>query len=275
MKPQYWTCIFLMLFAGSLQTVAQQKEDTVKIINAYSKAMSFSSKPYLYYTAVLQRTAKPVMDPGDTGTVQTVFYKSGTDIYYDSGSEENFLQDSFYVQINRERKSIWIGKVDMDSKKKVGLLPWGKDNVQEMMQKDFIIQKKVVNDTLTRFDFEKTGHNLSTRGMGLKVTMYCNEKKQYPYSMQVEMNLKEPIDDEMMEAIKTAGMDLKDIIVEIDRQRYAVKTETMIIKFSALDFSKEKAMAMPGWKERVEYLPGTQEFRGKGIYEAYEITKTF
>jgi hypothetical protein len=45
--------------------------------------------------------------------------------------------------------------------------------------------------------------------------------------------------------------------------------------FLGIDTTREKAMQMPSWKDKLTYDPAGGEIIGKGIYKEYEVTKTF
>src|SRR6478672_2998885 len=101
----------LFMAGAMICSIHSYCQDTTALIKEYNQVLSFSVKPYVFYTMQTKMRSMPVLDIQDTATVTGEFYKRDNDLYYRSGADEVFLRDSFYIEINSDRKSIVVSKV--------------------------------------------------------------------------------------------------------------------------------------------------------------------
>jgi len=110
MKSKHSFLILLLVFCQPC--FCQEKTDTAAMIKEFKKVMEFTRQPFVYVTTTTTVQSQPVLDAQDTLRTQGVFYKNETDLYYSTGQEEMYLQDSLLVQVNHDRKTIWISRND-------------------------------------------------------------------------------------------------------------------------------------------------------------------
>lgn len=275
MKKKLQIFITLMLLAAGKTGYCQAVTDTAALINEFNKVMSFTVQPYLYYTTVTKLGANPVMNQEDTMNLMGVFYKNQTDLYYSNGQEETYLQDSLYIQINSERKTIWISKVDMDSKDKLNVLPLSNADLQEVFHRNFSVVKTTAANNISRLSFETkqktSGQSIMSTVIGIEYT----SNDHVPKRMDMETSMQEPAAPELQAALKEENINIAPLMQMIDGIQYLVRKQHVIIEFDNIDNTKAKAMQLPSWKEKLDFNKVTAEYTGKGIYSDYEVTRTF
>jgi len=249
-----------------------QSQDKASLIKEFNKVMSFSVQPYLHYITHTTMEASPVLQLADTLSDKGEFYKNGNDIYYRNTSEEMFLEDSFFIRINNEKKTIWISKVDVTSKDKMNLLPLSHGKMQKLFEKEYAVSKIAVNKESSRLNFNPFSQSFSaiTTNIGLQ---YSNKNK-IPELLQLTVSMKQPVSDETVKQVKSSSEE-KQLIQVIDGLPYLVRRQSVTIRFEDIDYSKEKAMQIPSWKSRIGFNQADGVFTGKDKYSDYEITKTF
>ncbi|MGN6340457.1 MAG: hypothetical protein ACTHML_05820 [Ginsengibacter sp.] len=259
------TIIAVAIFTGV------QSQDKASLIKEFNEVMSFSVQPYVHYITHTTMEASPVLQPADTLSDTGEFYKNGNDIYYRSSNEEMFLEDSFFIRINNEKKAIWISKVDVTSKDKMNLLPLSHGKIQKLFEKEYAVSKIAVNKESSRLNFNPSqSFSAITTNIGLQ---YSNKNKT-PELLQLTVSMKQPASDETVKQVKSSGKE-KQLIQVIDGLPYLVRRQSVTIRFEDVDYSKEKAMQIPSWKSRIGLNQADGVFTGKDKYSDYEITKTF
>ncbi len=265
----------LLLLTAGKTAYCQAVTDTGALIKEFNKVMSFTVQPYLYYTTVTRLSASPVMNAEDTMRLQGVFYKNGNDLYYSNGQEETYLQDSLYIQINSERKTIWISKVDMDSKDKLNVLPLSNTGLQEIFRRNFSVVKTIAANNISRLSFETkqktSGRSIISTVIGIEYT----SNDHIPKRMDMETSIQETAAPELQAALKEENINIAPLMQTIDGIQYLVRKQQVIIEFDNIDNARVKAMQLPSWKDKLQLNAITAEYNGKGIYKDYEVTKTF
>ena len=251
---------------------AAQSQDKASLVKEFNKVMSFAVQPYLYYTTRITMEASPVLQPADTLSDMGEFYKNGNDIYYSNMHEEVFLEDSFFIRINNEKKTIWISKVNVDSKDNMNVLPLSTAKIQRLFEKEYIINKIAVNDRSSRLNFRPFSQNAS--GLTTEIGLQYSNKNNTPELMELAITMKQAVSDEMVQQVKSNGKE-RQLIQVIDGLPYLVHHQSVKIRFEEIDYSKEKAVQIPSWKSRIGFDPADGVFSGKNNYSDYEITKTF
>jgi hypothetical protein len=265
---------FLLLFSQVL-VYCQQTTDTVALIQEYNRVMSFTAQPYIYYSTLTKLGANPVLQSQDTASLKGEFFKYNTDIYSNNVKEEMYMQDSLMISINNDRKTIWLNKVDVETKGKMNVItPFGKD-VQEIMKRNYTITKSVAGNNVSMIVFETRKPPGSIAIGNTRITIEYNSKTFLPRNINIDISMKEPADEEMITALKEEEVDEKKLVQEINGVKYLVRQQSMYIQFTAIKNDKEDVMQMPLYNSCVDYNVITQEFTGKGKYKDYEITKLF
>jgi hypothetical protein len=267
--------IIILLLTGIAIQVNVNAQDTSAMLKEFNKVMSFSVQPYVHYTAFTKMEASPLLQPEDTMSTRGEFYKNETNLYYSNQKEEMYMEDSFFIQINHDRKSIWISKVDVETKDKMNILPLSSKNMQELFRKNYTISKTAVNEQTSRLNFETKQYFDSISVVLVNIGLQYSGKNFIPQLLEMNVSMKQKITDEQLEQFKTQGTDIRKAIQTIDSSNYFVRSQRVTVIFEAVNNLKEKAMQMPSWKEKINYNITENEFSGKGIYIDYEITKTF
>lgn len=250
-----------------------QSQDKAAMVKEFNEVMSFSVQPWLHYTTYTTMEASPVLQQADTLSDRGEFYKNGNDIYYGSSQEEMFLEDSFFIRINNERKTISISKVNVDTKDKMNVLPLSAHKMQKLFQKEYLISKTAVGSASSRLNFQPASQGLS--GITIEIAVQYSNEKKLPELMQLDVNMKQAVTDEMVQQVKSSSARNAQLVQNIDGQPYLVRHQSVTVRFENIDNSKDKAMQIPSWKSRISYNPADGIFSGEGSYSDYEITKTF
>lgn len=258
--------IYIGLSAGA------RSQDKATLVREFNKVMSFSVQPFLHYTTITKMDASPILQETDTLSVKGEFFKNGNNIYYRSSQEEMFVEDSFFIRIDNEKKTILISKVDVDTKDKMNLLPLSTRKMQKLFEKEYAVSKIAVDEKSSRLNFHASSENLS--GITTDIGLQYSDKKKTPELMQLIVRMKQPATDEMVQQVKSNSQE-RQLIQVIDGQPYLVRRQSVTIRFEDIDYSKEKAMQIPSWQNRIGFNPADGVFTGKNKYSDYEITKTF
>lgn len=264
-----------LLLLLQVAVYSQQVADTVALIKEYNKLMSFTAQPYMHYTTFTKLSASPVLQSTDTASLNGEFFKNNTDLYSNNVKEEMYLQDSLMVSINNDRKTIWLNKVDVDTKDKMNVItPFGKD-VQEIMKRNYTISKSLPDENTGRMVFETRKAETSQAIKNTRITIEYDSKLMLPRNINIEISMKEPADEEVLAALKEEEVDEKKLVQEINGVKYLVRKQGMFIVFTGIKNDREQAMQMPSYNSCLDYNTITGEFTGKGKYKDYEITKLF
>ena len=257
------------------RAAAQDKMDTAAMVKAFGRVMDFASQPYVYYSTSSKMISVPVLNPEDTLSTKGLFYKSGTDMYYSNGPEEIYLQDSLLVQVNNERKSIWVSRVDMAGKEKLQHASVGNRQLQELMRKRYSLQHKKLTEQSSGFQLEAK----QLKGQSTYVTSTINlsygTSDYLPRTLQMQIRLQQPAVDELVQQIRDGGLDENSLLKQIDGKRYIVRTQQVNTVFADFDNTERKARQMPLWTSILAYNAPEQSFTGTGAYADYEVVKTF
>jgi hypothetical protein len=266
--------IFLLLFSPVL-TYCQQTTDTAALIQEYNKVMSFTAQPYIHYTTLTQLGASPVLQSQDTASMHGEFFKNNTDIYSNNVKEEMYLQDSLMVNINNDRKTIWLNKVDVDTKQKLNVITAFGKEVQEIMKRNYIISKPESSGSTSRLVFETRKPQSSIAISNTRITIEYDSKTFLPQDINIEISMKEPVDEEVLAALKEEEVDEKKLVQEIEGVKYLIRKQSMHILFTTIKNDKETVEKIPLYTSCLDYNVITQEYTGKGKYKDYEVTKLF
>lgn len=273
MVKRIFTVAAMLFFFSTVSS--QQTADTAEILKEFTKVMAFASVPDLYYTTSTTISSEPVLTESDTLSIIGEFYKRDTEIYSGSSREEVYLQDSLLVEVNNERKSISLRRVDVSTKVNLNLLPVANDELLKKFMKQYIISKSVAGPGIFRLYFEERKSPYSSSATTTSIAIEYSEKDYLPRLIEIVGLLKQPADETVMEALKAEEIDESKLVKQIDGAAVLVRKQKMSIVFNQIERDKSRFMQMPSYRSVVDYDAGSQEFTGKGRYKDYEITKTF
>lgn len=268
-------CMVITLVFSCGQVVAQTSTDTTALFNEFMKVMSFTTRPYLYYSTSTRMSSEPVLEPTDTVTMIGEFYKNSTDIYSNTGREEMYLQDSLMIEINNERKSIWVRKVDVSTKDNLNLLPANTKDLLDRVKKSFQVRKEQISQETSRLYFTENKPAYSTAATTTLITLDYSEKTFLPQLIEISIELKQPISEEEAQAIHSEGYDETKLIKVVDGKKEIVRKQKVSIAFTEINSDKQILERMPIYKSSFRLDAITAEFTGMGKYKDYEVTKTF
>jgi hypothetical protein len=254
---------------------AQRVSDTTAVIKEYNKLMAFISQPYIHYAMLSKVAADPVMLEEDTLTSTGEFYKDQNNIYYSGGQDEMYLEDSFKIQINHERKTIWISKIDDAAKEKLSMLPLSGKKFSDMLRQEYTISRSSLNDSTGQFTFDTKPVAGAASEKTTNITVVYLKKKYLIKQMNIEVRMQEPAADAIVAALKGEGVDVAKLTQTIDGKDYLVKKQRLEVSYSDLDITKQSVAQMPNWRNALEYDESTKSFKAIGAYTGYAITKMF
>lgn len=265
------TIILLASFTQNAQS--QTAAETAKMADNFSKVMAFTQQPYLHYRTVTKMTALPVLEQKDTATLMGEFFKNRDDFYSNNGMEEVFIQDSFLVRVNHERKSIWISKVDIASKKRFDILPVNSKQLEALFLKNYAITSTILNDSISRMDF--IAKQKDDKASSATIRLEYNIKKSLPTIIELKATLRQPADEAILATLNKEHIDSTKLIKIIDGTSFLVRTQQKHIAFEDIDNAPETATKMPSWKTVLEFDTANNEFVATASYKEYEVTQTF
>jgi len=256
-------------------TIGANAQDTTAMLKEFNKVMSFAVQPYMHYLAYTKMQATPVLQVQDTLSMKGEFYKNETDLYYSNEQEEMYIQDSFFIKVDKNKKTIWISKVDVSTKDRMNLLPLKNKDLQALFRKKYTISKTVVDDNTEQLNFETKQYFDSISMVMMNVGLRYSGKNFLPQLLEMDVLMKQKLSDEQMTQMEMADAGAKNAVQRVGGDNYLMRTQKVTVTFEDVDNSKEKAVQIPSWKEKLNYNTVKNEFSGKGIYSDYEITKTF
>lgn len=268
-------CSLAFLLSISIAANSQYAADTGQLIKEFNKVMSFAAEPYVFFTTVTKMNATPVLQERDTIRVNGVFYKKENNLYYSNEVEEMYLEDSLLVQINNERKTIWISKIDVSTKDKMNILPLNNQQLQELFQKRYSVVKSITIAGMVRLDFETKSEETVTSGVSTRIGLEYSQNTLLPSNIEMRVQIQQPVEDEMAAELQKENPKEKSLIQIIGNVKYLMRTQSVNISFAGVSITKDKAMQIPLWTEKLTYNSIGRQFTGRGIYKDYEVTTTF
>lgn len=258
----------LVLFTQ--KATCQKNAGMQKLSETFSKVMAFSNQPYLHYSTVTKMTAAPVFEQKDTATLTGEFYKYKDDFYSTNGAEENYVQDSFLVQVNHEQKSIWISKVDTVTKKRIDMLP---QSFKQLLLKRYDIKQSVVSNEIGRMDFSEKQQN--TQATAASFGLEYDQHSFSPTAIEIKAIVRQASSDELLAELEKMHIDSSKLLEVIDGVKFLVRTQQMLVAFIHIDNTIGRAMKMPSWKKVLDYDALQKEFLPTAAYGGYTVTPTF
>ena len=266
--------IIILLTLLTQKAKCQTDTSIAAIATDYGKVMAFTKQPYLHYTTVTTMQSMPIFEAKDTATLRGEFFKCLDNFYSNNGLEEIYIQDSFLVSVNHERKSIWISKVDMASKNKMDLLSVTSMQMQALLIKNYASTQMVLNDSTSRLDFSAKEKN-NSKAISTSLRLEYNSKIFLPTILEIKAKVRQPAEEEILAAINNENIDINKIYEVIDGVNFLVRTQEMHIVFNDINYAEAIAIKMPSWKTVLHYDTMQNEFIATLSYTGYEVTSTF
>jgi hypothetical protein len=242
------------LLATGLSTHAQHYTDTGALIKEFDKVMAFAVQPFLCYTSTTTlRYGSRGNATNDGHILHGHFFKMNDDLYVGNEQEEMYLQDSLMIRVNHPRKTIQLNRVDFASKKRMDILPLKKMDMQKMLREHYTIAAMPDEGDTGRILIRSREGGNSGHSVGMEMFLQYTRQMHLPLLMEITIFLPQ----------QNAGS-TTDML-----------TQTVSIRFGTIGMTKEQAVQMPLWKEKIAYDDSTGTFTGIGPYDGYELIKTF
>jgi len=255
---------------------AQKRSDTTAVIKEFNQVMAFSVQPYLHYSSIISLRSGPMTDTAKGNSVlHNEFYKVQDDLYYGNEQEEIFLQDSLMVRVSHSRKSIQLSKVDMETKKRVDILPLKKTDMQKMFRERCTLSRLPDEGDIGQILISTHEKQAPQGFVSSDMLVVYHRGSHLPVRMEMSMHVRNEENEQMTQVLKANGFDVVKMVSEKDGKRSLAMTRTASVSFGEIDITKEKATKMPLWRDRVNYDDNSKNYSGKGRCEGYEVIKTF
>jgi hypothetical protein len=203
------------------------------------------------------------------------FYKCGEDIYYGTEAEELFVQDSLMIRIDHHRKSITIRRIDMATKKNIDLLPLKKPDLQKLFRDHYLIgEVPEGGDTAVISIRSQPGIRL-TRGRSAEMRVEFKKDSHMPLIMEVVMRVPQEGSEQTRNLLKKQGFNVEKMKDSVNGVSFFVMNQTAAVRFDEVATTREQAMQMPLWTEKLAYDRAAGQFKGTGACADYSVTKTF
>ncbi len=251
----------------------QKDADNTALVNEFAKVMSFGSQPYISYSMRTKVTSVPVTQPEDTITTAGMFYKNGNSMYSGNGIEETYFQDSFYIEVNHARKTIWVNKASPKEFEKLVELPVSNTALKKLTGEHFTATQ-TENGLSSKIVFETTKEDANTT-ITTNVSLSYSNATSMPSVFDMQITMQQPWSEEVAAALKADGVDDAVLIQKKEGNKYWVRRQSVEVSFENIDTTKEAAMKMPLWTEKLVYSAEENKFIAKGAYSDYEITQLF
>lgn len=267
-----WMTILAVILSG---TAVKAQEDTAALIKSFYKVMAFASKPFVSYTGHFSLESQPILEPEDSASGETSFYKNQTDVYYKSGKDEMYLQDSFLIQIDHDKKTVWMSKVDIPSKSKLNNPVLNNRQLQQFMRQRYSIEE--LQETPGNSGLRLKSKIVTGLSTVVSSTIDLNflQSDYRPASLVFEMRLQQPWNEELAGQIQQAGYNENKLYQDIGGKKFIVRTQRLTTLFDSIDYSPGKASEIPRWTEVLAYDTDNDRYTPRGNCAGYELTKTF
>jgi hypothetical protein len=250
-----------------------QKEGDAALVKEFTKVMSFSSQQYISYAMLTKVAAAPVMQPEDTITTNGMFYKNGNSMYSGNELEETYFQDSFFIQVNHARKTIWVNKASPKEFEKLAEMPLSNTTLEKLTGENFTASK-TVNGQGSKIVFQNTKEESSTT-ITTNISLAYSNTTSMPSVLDMQIMMQQPWSEEMAAELKAGGIDDTGLIQDKDGKKFWLRNQSVQVSFENINTTKEAVMKMPLWTDKFAYSAAEKKFTTKGGYSDYEITQLF
>ena len=155
------------------------------------------------------------------------------------------------------------------------LLPLKKMDQQKLLRSHYTICKMPdEGDTESIVIRSQAARDVGQSG-GQEMLMEYTKQGHLPLLMRIAVRIREQASDQMANMLKSSGFDVQQMKEDLGGQQSLVMTQTASVRFGAIETTKEAAMQMPLWKDKLSYDPVSGNYSGKGNLSGYRIIKTF
>lgn len=262
----------VMVFIFLCLRVSAQSQD--ELIKEFNKVMSFSAGEFVHFKMQSKARANAVIEARDTLMQFLEYTKKGDDIYFKGAENESLLQDSFLIQIDNVKKSIWFSKVEVATKKNISLMPLDNENVRELFTKKYLLKKDTLEKGLVQLTV-KPVEEYSQAGNGFTFKLVYYEKNLVPKTMEILLTSAQKISEEEISALEAGGISTKGIIAQRDGFNFLEREQSMIYIFSDIQSGTQANLEIPKWTEFLRVNADFSEVVGLGKFSEYDVVKTF
>jgi hypothetical protein len=269
--------VILVLMLGAVSPAeAQHVRDTISVIRDFNDVMAFTVQPYVYFSSTTSLITGPMRNGRDSVTrLHGKFYKCGEDMYYGTEAEELFVQDSLMIQIDHHRKAIMIRRIDMATKKNIDLLPLKKPDLQKLLRGHYLIGETPAGGDTAVISIRSQPGMVLMQGRSSEMRVEFIKDTHLPLIMEVIMGIRQDGSEQTRNLLKKQGFNVEKMKDSLNGARFFVMNETAAVRFDEVAMTREQAMQMPLWTERLAYDRTAGQFRGTGDCAGYAVTKTF
>ncbi|MFC4262079.1 hypothetical protein ACFOWM_04260 [Ferruginibacter yonginensis] len=265
----------LTIMVVMLSNVCKAQNDTAAIIKDFNKVVAFFEKPFVYYTCTSYLTAQPVLVASDTMRSNSVFYKSAQSYYLQQLQQEYYIQDSFMIEINNDKKTIWVSKIDEGSKQKLSILPLSNKDLQAVIRNNYAIAQQKLDAQHQKITFDMKDEYAAYTSTKMNISLTYDSRTYLPNAFELNVQFKKSIDDEGIQQLRDDGLDTQQLVQQIGDNKFLLRTQQMKVIFNTIAFEKNTVAAIPDWTTVLTFQQNENSFIAKGKYSSYEITQTF
>lgn len=199
-------------------------------------------------------------------------------MYYNNGLEKLYIQDSFLIEVNEDRKSIWVNKVDLASKTKMNSVLVSNSQMQALFKEKYTSQQVRLSKESSRLNFSSIQKKDSLLSSSTLIGIEYLTKELLPVTIDIQLNLQQLMTADALVHLKEQYSDndqLDQLIQLINQKQYLVRMQKISLSFYDITMTKEKAIKMPSWKDILDYDRSAHAFSAKGVYKDFLVSQTF
>lgn len=253
----------------------QKSADTTDLIAELGDVLAYSRRPDIRLLTETKLSASPILYPTDTAFLKGEFARFEGRIYSSNGNDELFVEDSIMVQVNKERKSIWLTKINPDLYS--GDYQFNKidKSVLKGIRDGRLIRKSAIDNKRSKFTVEDKQDTIQAASVFNKLEVLYNNQTKLPEKILITVSMQENLDDNMREIISEECLDSTALIKSFNGKRVVVRQQTMEIKFSSVENYNPKNKNCPLRSAVVQYNAVKDQYMAIGVYRDYEVRKLF
>ena len=268
--------MLVLLLAAVSPTNAQHVRDTTKVIRDFNDVMAFAVQPYVYFRSTTSLMTGPMINGRDSITrLHGKFYKNGDDMYYGTEAEELFVQDSLMIRVDHHRKAITIQRIDMATKKNIDLLPLKKPDLQKLLRAHYLIAETPAGGDTAVISIRSQPAKTPARWQNAEMRLEFRRQNHLPLVVEVIMRVRQEGSDPVRDLLIKQGFDVDDMRESSNGVTFFVMSQRAAVRFDEVAMTREEAMQMPLWTEKLAYDRNAGLFTGRGACASYAVTKTF
>ena len=195
-------------------------------------------------------------------------------MYSGNGLEETYFQDSFYIEVNHTRKTVWVNKASPKEFEKMIAMPVSNTALKKITGENFSAAKTVMGQE-NKIVFESTKVADASTTISAVISVSYNKVSFLPSALDMQITMQQPWSEEVAAELKAGGVDTTALIQRKGDGKYWVRKQSVQVSFENVDTSKEAAMKMPLWTEKFAYSESEKKISAKGEYSDYEVTQLF